>query len=64
VAARPTVVEALALLPSGAVLRLPPRGYLARVAIVVVAGSNGDECAAEADEIVRRIEIVERGHAG
>jgi len=64
VAARPTVVEAMALLPSGAVLRLPPRGYLARVALVIVAGSSGDECAAEADEIVRRIEIVERDHAG
>jgi biotin carboxylase len=64
VAAWPTVVEAHVLLPTGAVLRLPPRGYLARVAVVVVAGPTADRCAAEAEELVRRIEIVELDHAG
>ena len=42
-----------ALARRGEVLRLPPRGFLSRLAVAVVRGADRDECLARVDEVRR-----------
>jgi biotin carboxylase len=61
---RPDVVEAVSLATPGTVLRLPPRGLLARAALVIVTGADAGACGAELDHVWRRIAVTGRDADG
>lgn len=52
----PAVVHSIVMAPPGAVLRLPPRGYLARYGLVIAVADTEEECQAT---LARAEEVVE-----
>lgn len=54
---RPDVARVRPLVRPGTVLRLPPRGLLARTALVIVTGDDAGACLAELDEVCGQIAV-------
>jgi biotin carboxylase len=52
------VLAAAALVDPGAVLRLPPAGFIARHSYVICAGSDADDCAALLDKALSQVRLT------